>query len=369
MRFVVAKRLGRRGEGLGNELVAWCKGFIASQELQAKLIGPSWGLNRRKYYRNFGGSRGDVLVEELLCHLPHYEFTEADYCATGEVAFGKAIRKWAQSLGLLRRNQFVVTVDGLYGGYPCIRAARPFLYEKLLASRDAQKNLYKVTGDIDQRKLFIAVHMRSTQLGFDSVNPDEDVRGRFNFVVPGEWYLSVCQAIYDQFGDRAHFHFFTDKGSPAFDEALRRFSPHQEKQTGLTECSDLLAMSAADLRVCSVSSYSLASCFLSDGPYIWYENQLNVEDGFYSIWGHEPQQRHEVSLYRQALRLHRNTKVSDSAPMQYIGLPMGIGDALPQSFVDHLEMILSSRDQRTNLMNYGVIPQSILRSRKSGRCT
>jgi hypothetical protein len=368
MRFVVAKRLGRRGEGLGNELVAWCKGFIASQELQAKLIGPSWGLNQRKYYRNFGGSRADFLLEELLYQLPHYKFSEADYFATGEVAFEKAIQKWAHALGLLRRKWFIVSVDGLYGGYPCIRAARPFLLEKLLASRDAQNNLYKLNRNNDRRKLSIAVHMRSTQLGFNSIDANEDVRGKFNFVVPGEWYLSVCQAIFDRFGDRAHFHFFTDKGGPEFEEALRRFSPHQVKQAGLTECSDLLAMSAADLRVCSVSSYSLASCFLSEGPYIWYENQLNLENGFYSIWGHEPHQRNKLSPDRQMLHLHSDAQLTDPPLMQSNGLPMRVGDALPQPFVDHLEGILSSRDQRTNLVDYGVVSQSMLRPKEPSGC-
>ena len=46
-RFVVAERLSVRWEGLGNEMIPWAKGFIASQVLNAHLVGPSWGLNRR----------------------------------------------------------------------------------------------------------------------------------------------------------------------------------------------------------------------------------------------------------------------------------------------------------------------------------
>jgi hypothetical protein len=79
MRFVIAKRRGRRGEGSGNECFSWAKGWIASQELDARLIGPSWGINARRYYRNLGTSRTDVLLEEACLRLPHHDFTEADY--------------------------------------------------------------------------------------------------------------------------------------------------------------------------------------------------------------------------------------------------------------------------------------------------
>ncbi len=78
MRFVVAERRGGRGEGLGNECFAWAKGWIASQVLDAHLIGPAWGINPRRYYRNFGTSRLDVVLEEVFRRLPHHRFTEAD---------------------------------------------------------------------------------------------------------------------------------------------------------------------------------------------------------------------------------------------------------------------------------------------------
>ncbi len=118
MRFVVAKRHGRRGGGLGNEMFPWAKGWIASQVLDARLIGPSWGLNQRKYHRNFGTSRLDFLAEEALAHLPHHAFTESEYRATGEIDFGAAIRKWATTRGLKAKSSYIVSVEGMWGGYP-----------------------------------------------------------------------------------------------------------------------------------------------------------------------------------------------------------------------------------------------------------
>ena len=135
MRIVVARRLGLRGEGLGNEIVSWAKGFIASQVLHAHLVGPSWGINKRRYYRNFGTSRLDIVLEEVLTKLPHHAFTERDYHATGEIDFGNALQSWAHERGMTDKSSFIVTVDGMYGGYPAIRRARSFLWEKLLGSR------------------------------------------------------------------------------------------------------------------------------------------------------------------------------------------------------------------------------------------
>ena len=119
MKLVVANRTGHRGEGLGNEMIPWAKGWIASQALDARMIGPSWGINKRRYYRNFGTSRLDFLIEDLLSHLPHYAFTEEEYRSTGIVDFGSAIRQWAERK-LPRKRSFIVTVGGMWGGYGAI---------------------------------------------------------------------------------------------------------------------------------------------------------------------------------------------------------------------------------------------------------
>jgi hypothetical protein len=135
-----------------------------------------------------------------------FSFSEDDYFKTGEVDFGKAIEKWARRKQLSEEKAFVVTVDGMYGGYLSIQHARPFLWSKLLNSRDAISNVYKIASKLNRKKLFIAVHMR---LGgdFTPLKEGEDAGGKFNIAIPGQWYLNVCQALKDKVGDDYNFTF------------------------------------------------------------------------------------------------------------------------------------------------------------------
>ena len=362
MRFVVAERRGKRGEGLGNECFAWAKGWIASQVLDAHLVGPAWGINGRRYYRNFGTSRLDVVAEELLKRLPHHAFTEADYRATGQVDFRDAITSWAKSKRLERSGTYIVTVSGMYGGYPAIYSAKSFLLSRLMASRDALANVFAIQAKLQRDRLFVAVHMRFGG-DFREPSPGEDVRTRFNIRVPDEWYLWVCSKLEEAFGDRVQFHFFTDRGGPGFDAAVQRFNPGQVRQRGLTECSDLVLMAQADLRVCSVSSYSLVASYLSGGPYLWYEPQLNLEDDLYSLWSHEPAQQVNGSLSRQGrlFAAERRNAVDGAA---HLGSAMAVGNALPQAAFSLLTQRLRVIDPRSNLLDYGAIPRAERRPRE-----
>jgi hypothetical protein len=360
MRFVVAERHGRRGGGLGNEIFPWAKGWIASQVLDARLIGPSWGLNPRKYQRNFRTSRLDVLLEDALAHLPHHAFTESEYRTTGEIDFGAAIRKWAAARGLENKSSFIVGVEGMWGGYPSIRDARGFLLSKLLSSRDALRNAYQVASTLDRRKLFVAVHMRYARDGFRSTQSGEDVRGRFNIFIPGEWYLWVCEELRKQFQNRIQFWFFTDRRGPEFDEAVQRFNPGQLMQQGLTECSDLLLMAQADLRVCSVSSYSLAASFLCGGPYLWYEPQLSLDRGIYSLWGHTGPQH--APWTPKVTELSGACSANANGSALFPGMAMRVGDPLPESLSRILAQKLLLNDPRTNLLDYGYLPESTIKA-------
>jgi hypothetical protein len=356
MRIVVARRLGKRGEGLGNEIVCCAKGFIASQVLRAHLVGPSWGINKRRYYRNFGTSRLDVVVEELLTRLPHRAFTERDYRATGEIDFGQALGRWSAEQGLTDKSSFVVTVDGMYGGYPAIRNARSFLWEKLLGSRDTLANIYGVTSTLDARKLFVAVHMRLGK-DFETLQTGENPRGRFNLHVPGPWYMNACEALRNAFGDQVQFHFFTDRRSAAFEEAVRRFNPGQATQRGLTECSDLALMAQADLRICSVSSYSMMASFLADGPYVWYEPQLIYESGTYTLWGNEAAQKLPGSLTMKALQVTNSLSVEANAEASFRGWPMGESSPLPPGLLAQLQRRLAYKTPFGDLLEFGAVPE------------
>ena len=354
MKFVVAKRLGA---GLGNEMLPWAKGWLASQVLGGQLVGPAWGLSSYKYYRHFGTNRTDFVFEELLTRLPHHSFTEDDYRETRQVDFGKSIAVWAESRELFKKSSFIVTVDGMYGGYPAIRDARPFLWATLAKSRDALKNVYEIVKDLDRRKLFVTVHYRSGD--FKPMPEGELARGAYSVRISSEWYFNVCESLYNAFGGQVQFRFFTDAGGPDYEELVKHYNPSQKPQTGLTEVSDLLLQGVADLRVCSVSSYSLMGSFFSEGPYIWYEPQLVLQDGVYSLWGAEPAQSAPGGLTFENAIKARTIQPGEGLEQTLKGFPVGHDGRLPTALAGQLQTKLLAKDPTTDLLEYGAVPQWI----------
>jgi len=200
--------------------------------------------------------------------------------------------------------------------------------------------------------------LRAGHEEFAARRPQGNLRGRFNISIPGDWYLWVCEELARAFRDRIQFRFFTDQSNADFDEAVRRFNPGQLESAGLTECSDLLLMALADLRVCSVSSYSMAACFLADGLYIWYEPQLTLRDGLYSMWGNEDAQQTASSPTMRSVKFV--ARLDRGAPLDFAGSAMDIGDPLPAHLIELLIQRLRSKDRRTNLLEYGCLPPYLL---------
>lgn len=351
-RWVIAERLTTRGAGLGNEMIPWAKGFIASQVLNARLVGPSWGLNKRRYWRNFGTSRLDFIGEALLRMLPVKAFTEVDYYNTGIIDYGEAIKAWAESSSLAHRRHFVVTVGGMYGGYLALQSARSFLWARLLNSRCALENMYKVQSTLDRTKLQVAVHMRLID-DFHPAQEGRDVRSKFNFKLPTRWYRAVCQSLRREFADQVQFCFFTDRETPEYLELISEFSPEQPRCRELSECSDLLLMASSDLRVCSVSSYSMAACYLSGGPYVWYEPQLHLENGNYSLWGHEERQGLSGSPTIASADYVAGAQYST---LEFRGYPVGLDATLPETLIARMHTVIARKDPRTDLTQYGCYP-------------
>jgi hypothetical protein len=75
-------RVKNRGYGLGNELLPWARAFLASQVLNARLLPPAFGMNRRAYWWHFHTAPDDWIYHRALEYLlPVVEFTESDYLA------------------------------------------------------------------------------------------------------------------------------------------------------------------------------------------------------------------------------------------------------------------------------------------------
>jgi len=109
----------------------------------------------------------------------------------------------------------------------------------------------------------------------------------------------------------------------------------------------------------SVSSYSLAASFLSGGPYLWYEPQLTLRDGVYSLWGNEADQRTSSPVTSQGIDYVAGQKDAHDAGALPLGAAMGLDDPLPVATVRLLRQRLACLDPRTNLLDYGAIPAAV----------
>jgi hypothetical protein len=354
MRLVIAERLSRRGEGLGNEMIPWAKAFITSRILGAHLSGTAWGLNKRKYWRNFGTGRLDWLSQEVMKRaLPTYPFTQRDFEATGEHDFRRAVIHWARAHELEKRHTYAVTVGGMWGGYLAIESARAFLWSKLLASRSCIDNLFETMRHVDHGKLLVAIHVRAGQDFHDS---NGILRTKFNVKLPLSWYAAVAGTLQKVFRDRIQFILVGDTVSEGFKKLAQDLQAITTQHQHLTECSDLCLLSLSDLRICSVSSYSLISCLLAGGPYIWCEEQLGIRNGLYSLWGHEDSQHESNSPFAETEQYLRELGANNRIIQRRNGFHVSQDDSLPDALIAQLEECIGRRDYRLDLIRFGALP-------------
>lgn len=349
MKFCIP-RVSGRGAGLGNELIPWAKAFIASQELNAHLMHPAWGLNKRGYRKYFGTSRLDWLFPMVLEKvLPTYTLTELEYRESGKLDFADAIRVFEKKYNLTQKSSYVLYLEGMWGGYESLRRSREFLLSELQATNFTQSNLYELSGRFDSSKLQVAVHMR---LGdFEPAFKEKDYRGKFNTSLPIEWYSNICRKLQSEFGDRITFLLFSDGGVADLVEFIAEFNPVTTLHQSNADCSDLLAMAKADLLVCSVSSYSMWAAFLSDRPYVWFKPNLQQHGDYLSIWGHELAQSQSDGLTAINLEKLRNLDLVEVSR----GVPLDFDEAVPESFLSMLHKQLAMKSPSSDLIRYGVI--------------
>ena len=353
MKFCIPRIQGR-GAGLGNEMIPWAKAFIASQVLGATLLPPAWGLNRRGYRRYFETSRLDWLLPGILEKLlPTYTLTELEYRQTGKLDFADAVREFEKQNKLDEKLSYVLFLEGMWGGYESIRRSRNYLLSQLQAAKFSQSNLYDLSGRLDSEKLYIAVHMRMGD--FQPAHSNHDYRGRFSTSLPLEWYCSVCRTLRSQFGEKVEFMLFSDGDAASLAEFISEFNPVSTLHQSNTDCSDLLAMTNADLLICSVSSYSMWAAFLSDKPYIWFRPNLQLHEDHLSIWGHEPAQN-----LPDGLTAINTLKLKNENPQIICrGVPLSIEQPFPPYLIANLQNQLNMKSSVTDLIRYGAVPAEI----------
>lgn len=351
LRFSMPRVKGR-GAGLGNELTPWARSFLAAQVVGAHAFKPTFGLNKRQYWRHFGTPRYDWLLHKGLERvLPVVEFTESDYIRHGAGDFLDAFSTFAEENNLYHRNNYLLVTEGMWGGYRHISAAKDFVYSTLYQSKFAAKNLLTIKARLNQNKLVVAMHIR---LGdFSAATPNiSDYRGKFNIALPLDWYRNIAKNITKQIGDNVQFLIISDGTDAQLKPLLDEIPAITTNDIPDSDCSDLLALAQADLLVCSVSSYSAWAAFLSDAPYIWFEPNLQKhKEGYYSIWGHETAQKADTGFTKKAiLNSVQSTKESGR------GIPVSLNGKLQKAL---FERILSHNQKPSidaDLVQYGVVP-------------
>jgi hypothetical protein len=359
MRLCMPRVYGR-GAGLGNELIPWTKAFIASVQLDLRLLAPAFGLSPWGYRKYFGTSRLDWIVHRILPRvMPTIVFTEAEYLATGERDFGRALAKFAERHALAKRNNYLLIVEGMWGGYYALRNAVPFVWQTLYRSRGVAEKLYAVRQRLRQSELIVAVHMRFG----DFAKPSEttDYRGRFNVSIPIEWYRSTCRSIREAVGERVCFVLLTNGRPDQIRDYIEEFHPVTTLDVPDSVCSDLLTMAHADLIVCSVSSFSMCAAWMSAVPYIWYYDNLQDHLDALSLWGHEPAQQspdgttaHHLGIMRASIA---EEKVDDVDPR---GVPLDDSGVLPKYLGDYLRARVRLKREEADLLLYGAVPKQRL---------
>jgi len=355
MRVSIPKILGHRGAGLGNELFPWAKAFLAGQALNARVMHPAWGLNRRRYWRDFGTSRLDWIGQAAVKRvLPVIDFDEAAYLASGKSDYQDAVAHFAAEEGLDSRKHFAFSASGMWGGFHAIRKARIFVLAELMKARSAVANVHATLARVRPGRALIAVHIRRGD--FHDVDPDQDYRGRFNVALPLDWYLACCSSLKRDCGNRIEFLLITDAAPADVQPFIDAFHPLTTFHLRQTACSDLLTMAFADALVCSVSSYSMWGAFLSRAPYIWCAANLQDHDGYRSLWGDQQAQQAPSGPTAINLRHCRLQAKRESGTEHVRGTPVDWSGDVPAHFTDRLLAALDERAEERDLLLYGVVP-------------
>ena len=351
LRFAIP-RVDGRGAGLGNELIVWAKAFIGAQALGLRLLHPAWGLNRRNYRRYFRTSRLDWASQKLLrMSLPAYEFEETDYRSSPNLDLHTAILAYGEKHGLRHQHAFTLSFSGLWGGFRELRSARQYLLSQLLPTTGTIRNLYEIDRRFEADALRVGLHIRRG----DFTAPVENYSGRFNVAIGLEWYLAIARELQRAFGSKVSFLVVSDAEEEDLIDLTRQFRCVTTGDMDFRDISDLLALSACDFIVCSISSFSAWAALLSTGRYGWYSPQLTSKNGYVSIWGHEAFQ---ASPRGETARSAESMDASGSSVVRPRGVPIASDGSLPSELLDDLSRTLSLKSVHSDLIQYGVVREA-----------
>lgn len=343
-----------RGAGLGNELVPWARAYLMSTILGARCLRPAFGINARGYHRHFGTSRLDFALNRVIAGvLPRVHFGEAQFEEHGGGDVIAAFKSFAAAQGLYERRPLLVTTDGMWGGLLHVARAREFVRATLYGTHYAAPNLAALAARLEPEKLTVALHVRLGDFEPSTVDA-ATYRGRFNCALPLSWFMGIGEQLLKSLGGLVQFQVFSDGTPEQLAPLLELLKPVDTTSRLPADVSDLLAMSQADLLVCSVSSYSVWAAALSSAPYLWFSPQMYRHgDAGASIWGHEDRQLQTNSPTMKALAARAANGDTRFTGRAY---PVGIEEKLPTKLMDSLQRRAQEKRFYSDLVCYGTAP-------------
>ena len=344
-----------RGAGLGNELVPWARAHLMADVLGAHCLLPAFGLNARGYHRMFGTPRWDFAWHRLMATtLPRVHFGEDAFETYGGMDAATAFERFVDAQGLRERSPLLITTDGMWGGFQHVAKACEFVRGTLYRSRGAARNTAALASRLDPEKLTVAMHVRLGDFEASGTDPDPmTYRGRFNCALPLEWFMNIGHQLRATLGDRLQFQVFSDGSAVQLAPLDALLDPIDTRCRAPSDASDLLAMSRADLLVCSVSSYSVWAALLSASPYLWFAPQLHLHyAGFGSIWGQDESQQRSGSPTLLALSEQGG---NDGMSTRGRAFPMGLGEPIPEALLQVLQLRAAERKRSNDLVRCGVV--------------
>jgi hypothetical protein len=200
--------------------------------------------------------------------------------------------------------------------------------------------------EIEPTRVRIGVHYRG---GTDFAEQDAVQPGVFNSRLPIEWYESVVQSLVRELAAPVEVLVASDTESTPLDDALCIDGRYPKRFAG-TSVGDLSVLANSDIIVSSVSSFSMLAIFLSNALYVWHADNLCVDGGWASIWGHEAHDDGGGPTMRAA-----EFEVA-SHSSAHRGIPQGAHPVWSDAVLRRLRDTAAARKLSSDLIYYGVVP-------------
>ncbi len=333
----VAVPTGKRGAGLGNEILAWAKAWIAADLLDQRLVEQPWDCNRRLYGFRLGHNVDDLARQLMALYGSHTNITWDMIRGTGQWDYREgliALRDQGQ-LGSVNRH-----VSRMQGGFFSVYSAREATRVRLIANQRVE---------LAQADLRIGVHVR---LG-DFSSPQEAAPGLWNTRQPLNWYQSCIETLIKDASGQITFCLVSDdQSSPEFEEMVTHLSQLGTVEVGTTNfLYDLALLASCDVLVPSVSWFSMLALFVSEAAFVWPRSGLNEHHGLLSIWGHEvdqvPGPTADAIAWAQSHEISPITR----------GIPFPSDEGRIREWLQAVQSKQLPTQIQSDLLYYGVTPQ------------